>query len=46
MTDKNKTPSPVTERDFRRLVHITNYYLGMSRRKRKLLLQLVRTLAT
>ncbi|MDD9919579.1 MAG: hypothetical protein OXR68_03035 [Alphaproteobacteria bacterium] len=45
MTDKNKISSPITERDFRRLVDLLNVYLGLSQRKRRLLLQLVQTLA-
>ncbi|MDD9912274.1 MAG: hypothetical protein OXR68_03200 [Alphaproteobacteria bacterium] len=45
MTNKNKIPSPITERDFRRLVDILNVYLGLSQRKRRLLLQLIQTLA-
>ncbi|MDD9919555.1 MAG: hypothetical protein OXR68_02915 [Alphaproteobacteria bacterium] len=45
MTDKSKTSSPITERDFRRLVDLLNVYLGLSQRKRRLLLQLVQALA-
>ena len=45
MTDKSKISSPITERDFRRLVDLLNVYLGLSQRKRRLLLQLVQTLA-
>ncbi|MDD9913016.1 MAG: hypothetical protein OXR68_06550 [Alphaproteobacteria bacterium] len=45
MTDKNKIASPITERDFRRLVDLLNVYLGLSQRKRRLLLQLVQTFA-
>ncbi|MDD9911453.1 MAG: hypothetical protein OXR68_06980 [Alphaproteobacteria bacterium] len=45
MIDKNKASSPITERDFRRLVDLLNVYLGLSQRKRRLLLQLVQTLA-